>query len=450
MDVKIENIDALNAILKVKISNEDYNGSYESSLKNYKKQIQLPGFRKGHIPTSVIKKKYGPSILAEEIDKILSHSIQKHITDNEINILGNPLPKADENINFDWKNPGDFEFEYEIGIAPEFELKIPGRDKHTFFKVKIDEKLIDKQINDFAKRYGKLGIVDESSESDMIMASFSELDKDGNIVQDGFSQSSTVSVEFVDDKKSKKKLIGLKSGDVIQIDPRKISKGDADMAAMLGIDKERAASFSNDVQLTVNEIKRLSPANLDNALFDKVFGQGEIDNIESFRERVSKDLEKMFVGDSDRIFKKNVSDALIKKLKLSLPDKFLKKWILSTNKDATKDQIEKEYDQYANSLKWQLIENRIIKDNAIKVDSDEVVSRTKELLSSQYSQYGMMIPADEELSKAAQNVLSNKEESRKIFDMMYDQKVLIFLKENLKISEKQVSYDDFVKLASEM
>ena len=158
----------------------------------------------------------------------------------------------------------------------------------------------------------------------------------------------------------------------------------------------------------------------------------------------------MFVGDSDRIFKKNVSDALIKKLKLSLPDKFLKKWILSTNKDATKDQIEKEYDQYANSLKWQLIENRIIKDNAIKVDSDEVVSRTKELLSSQYSQYGMMIPGDEELSKAAQNVLSNKEESRKIFDMMYDQKVLTFLKENLKISEKQVSYDDFVKLASEM
>jgi trigger factor len=158
----------------------------------------------------------------------------------------------------------------------------------------------------------------------------------------------------------------------------------------------------------------------------------------------------MFVGDSDRIFKKNVSETFIKKLKLDLPNEFLKKWILASNKEATQEQLSQEYDQYAKSLKWQLIENRIIKDNDIKVESEEVVNRTKELLSSQYSQYGMMIPADEELTKAAQNVLSNQEESRKIFDMMYDQKVLLFLKENLKISEKQVSYDDFVKLASQM
>jgi trigger factor len=450
MDVKIENIDALNAVLRVKISNEDYNGSYESSLKNYKKQVQLPGFRKGHIPTSVIKKKYGPSILAEEIDKILSQSIQKHITENEINILGNPLPKSDENLTIDWKNPGDFEFEYEIGIAPDFELKLPGRDKHTFHKVKVDDKLIDKQIEDFAKRYGKLGVVDQSTEKDMILASFKELDKDGNLVDEGFNQSSTVSVEFVDDKKAKKKLIGLKSGDELVVDPRTISKGEADMAAMLGIDKERAALYDRNVQLTVTEVKRLSPANLDNALFDKVFGEGKVADLEAFRKRVSEDLEKMFVGDSDRIFKKHVSDTLIKKLKLNLPNEFLKKWILATNKEATKDQLEKEYDQYAKSLKWQLIENRIIKDNDIKVDSDEVVSKTKEMLASQYSQYGMMIPAEEELTKAAQNVLSNQEESRKIFDMMYDQKVLLFLKENLKISEKQVSYDDFVKLASQM
>ena len=161
-----------------------------------------------------------------------------------------------------------------------------------------------------------------------------------------------------------------------------------------------------------------------------------------------KILEKMFVGDSERIFKKNLSETFIKKLKLSLPNEFLKKWILATNKDATEDQLNQEYDQYAKSLKWQLIENRIIKENNIKVESDEVVAKTKELLSSQYSQYGMMIPGDEELTKAAQNVLSNQEESRKIFDMMYDQKVITYLKENLKISEKYVSYDDFVKLAS--
>ena len=449
MDVKIENVDALNAVLTVKISNEDYSTPYENSLKNYKKQVQLPGFRKGHIPNSVIKKKYGPSILADEIEKLLSQTIQKHITENEINILGNPLPKSNEELDIDWKNPGDFEFQYELGIAPEFELKIPGRDKHTLHKVKVDNKLINKQIEDFAKRYGKLGLVDAASEKDMIMSNFKELDSNDVVVEEGFNQSSTVSVEFVDNKKAKKKLLGIKAGDQLIIDPKTISKGEADMAAMLGIDKERASLYNRNVEMTVTEVKSLSPANLDNALFDKIYGEGEVADETAFRNRVSEDLEKMFVGDSEKIFKRNLSETFIKRLKLNLPNEFLKKWILATNKDATEDQLNKEYDQYAKSLKWQLIENRIIKDNNIKVENDEVVARTKELLSSQYSQYGMMIPGDEELTKAAQNVLSNQEESRKIFDMMYDQKVLTYLKENLKISEKYVSYDDFVKLASE-
>ena len=449
MDVKIENIDALNAVMTVKISNEDYEGPYNTSLKKYRNQVQLPGFRKGHIPTAVIKKKYGPSILAEEIDKLLSESINNHINDNKINILGNPLPKNDENLQIDWKNPGDFEFEYELGIAPDFELNLPGRDKYAYHKVKVDDKLINKQIEDFARRYGKLSLVDEAGEKDMIMASFKELDTNDQVVEEGFSHSSTVSVEFVEDKKTKKKLIGLKASDELLIDPRLLSKSEADMAAMLGIDKERAEAYNRNVNLKVTEVKRLEPANVDQGLFDKILGEGEVKTEEEFRTRISADLENMFKGDSDRIFKKTVSDTMIKKLKLNLPDDFLKRWILATNKEATEDQLNKEYEQYAKGLKWQLIENKIIRDNDIKVESDEVLARTKELLGSQYSQYGMMIPPDEELTKAAQNVLSNQEETRKIFDMMYDQKVTSFLKETLKISDKAVDYDAFIKLASE-
>ena len=449
MDVKIKNIDALNAVMTIKISNEDYEGPYNTSLKKYRNQIQLPGFRKGHIPTSVIKKKYGPSILAEEIDKLLSESINKHINENKINILGNPLPKNDENLQIDWKNPGDFEFEYDLGIAPEFELNLPGKDKYAYHKVKVDDKLINKQIEDFARRYGKLSLVDEAAEKDMIMASFKELDTNDQVVEEGFAHNSTVSVEFVEDKKTKKKLLGLKASDVLTIDPRLLSKNEADMAAMLGIDKDRAAAYNRNVQLTANEVKRLEPANVDQGLFDKILGEGEVKTEEEFRNRIAEDLEKMFKGDSDRIFKKTVSDTLIKKLKLNLPDDFLKRWILATNKEATEDQLNNEYEQYAKGLKWQLIENKIIRDNDIKVESDEVLTRTKELLGSQYSQYGMMIPADEELTKAAQNVLSNQEETRKIFDMMYDQKVTTFLKDTLKIADKSVDYDAFIKLATE-
>ena len=319
MDVKVKNIDALNAVMTVKISNNDYKESFENSLKNYKKQVQLPGFRKGHIPTTVIKKKYGPSILAEEIDKLLNETIYKHITENKLNILGNPIPLEEEKREIDWKNPGDFEFAYELGIAPDFKLDLPGRDKYTKYKLKVDEKLIKKQMTDFAKRYGKLVGVDSASESDMVISTFQELDDSGNVVEGGFSHSSTISLEFVEDKKVKKQLIGIKPNDVLVVDPRKISRGDADMAAMLGIDKERAILYTRNVKMNVTEVKSLEPTNIDVALFDKIYGPGEVKTEEEFKQRIQAELEKMFVADSDRIFKKEVSKNIIKKLKLKLP-----------------------------------------------------------------------------------------------------------------------------------
>jgi len=325
MDVSVKKIDSLNAVLTVKISNEDYKTPYESSLKNHRKQMQLPGFRKGHVPTSIIKKKYGPSILAEEIDKLLNKSIYDHIIENKLNILGNPLPIEDEKIKIDWNQPSDFEFKYELGLAPEILPDLPGRLKYTKYQPKINEALIDKQIDDYARRYGKLTSVDKAGERDMIMANFKELDQSGNIVIDGFNQSSTVSLEFITDKKSKKKLTGCKPTDTFQLDPKKISRGEADMAAMLGIDKEKAKHYINDVLMTVNEIKTLEPANIDVVLFDKIYGAGEAKNEQEFRAKVNEDLNKMFVADIDRLLKNEISTNLIKKLKIKLPDNFFKK-----------------------------------------------------------------------------------------------------------------------------
>ena len=261
MDVSIKNTDALNAVLTVKISNDDYKDTYNSSLKNYRKQMQLPGFRKGHVPTSVIKKKYGPSILAEEIDKILNKSIYDHITENKLNILGNPLPIEDDNVKVDWSNPSDFEFKYELGIAPEFKLELPGRYKFTRYQPKVDDSLINKQSDDYGRRYGKLINVEKAGERDMILGNFKELDESGNVIPEGFNHSSTISLEFINDKKSKKRLLGSQPKDTFKIDPVKISRGEADMAAMLGIDKERAKIYKREVLLTVNEVKTLEPAN---------------------------------------------------------------------------------------------------------------------------------------------------------------------------------------------
>ena len=448
MDIKQENIDNLNAKLKIKIENKDYNETYEKSLKEYRKQVQLPGFRAGNVPTSVIKKKYGPSLLAQEIDRLLNEAISGHIKDNELNILGQPLPVDTNDTNIDWKNPGDFEFTYEMGIAPEFDLSLPGREKYAYHTIKVDDEMVNKQVDDFAKRYGKLGTADVAEDKDMLMCSFTELDEKDKEVEGGFVHSSTVSIEFIEDKKIQKKLIGMKVGDTLVVDPNKISRGEADLAAMLNIDKELAANYTKNVQMKVTEVKRLAPANVDQALFDKIYGEGNVTSEEEFRGKISGEMSSMFSKESDRLFKRDLSQKLLKKLKLDLPADFLKKWIMASQKEeVTMEQVEADFDNYSESLKWQLVENKIIKDNEIKVEFDEVLAHTKELLGQQYAQYGMMIPEEEELNKYAANVLQNQEEARRIYDALFEVKVMAFLKETVKISEKEVSYDDFVKLA---
>lgn len=448
MEIVRENIDELNAILKVKIVKEDYNESYEKALKNVRKQVQMPGFRPGQVPASVVKKKYGVSILSEELDKVLNQALFDYIKENDLNVLGQPLPKVEANQEVDWKNPSDFEFSYEIGLAPNFEVKLTKKEKHVYNKVKVDNELVDKQINDFAKRYGKLVSVDKSEDNDMLMASFKELDAEDKVLEGGFAHSSTVAIEFTEDKKAKKKLIGLKVGDSLIIDPVTISRGAADLAAMLNISKDAAEKFDKNVELTVTEVKRLEPANVDQELINKIYGEGTVDGVDALKAKIEAEMSSMFNNDSDRLFKRDFANKTIKKLDLSLPNEFLKKWIGMSNKEVTAEQIEAEYDQYAESLKWQLIENKIIKDNDLQVSNDEAVEYTKELLGNQYAQYGMMIPEEKEFEKMVMTVLGNEEEGKKIYDALYDKKVLTYLKDSVKVEEKELSYDEFVKVAS--
>ena len=448
MDILENKIDELNRVLTIKILADDYKANYEDSLKKAKKQVSLPGFRPGHVPTSVVKKKYGASILAEEIDKLLNDALQNHIKDNDLNILGNPLPKVDEDNQIDWTEPKDMEFSFELGLAPTFDIEVNGKSKFTFHKVKVDDELVSKQVDDFAKRYGKLVPVDKSEEKDMLWSTFTELDAKDKPLEGGFVHNSTVALEFLEDKKIQKKLIGMKAGDTLVVDPKAISKGAADMAAMLGIPKEKAEAFEGNVELKVTEVKRMEPAELNQELVDKIYGPGVVESVEAMRTKISEELTQMFVQDSDRLFKRDFAEKTIEKLGLKLPEDFLKKWIISSSKkEITMEQVESEFDEYTRSLKWQLIENKIIKDNNIKVEFEEVLEHTKNLLANQYAQYGMMVPVDEEMTATAKKVLENREEATKLYEQLYDLKVISFLKNTVKLDEKEMSYDDFVKEA---
>lgn len=449
MNVIREDVDALNAVLKVKVAKEDYQEKVKTTLDKYRKTAKIPGFRPGHIPFAMIEKQYGPSVVADELNKTVNEALYSYIQDNNLNILGNPIPKEDAEVVGDFKNPGDFEFVYSIGLSPEINVSLSGKNKFDYMKVKVDEKLIGKQVEDLRRRYGKLSSADEVAEGDMILAQFVELDENGAIKEGGVLHSSTVSMEFIEDKNVKKELTGKKVGEKVVVDPVKVSRGDKDMAAMLGVDADKLADLSNKFQLTINDIKRMELAELNQELFDKLFGEGEVKSEADLKKRVAADLSEMFADDSDRLLTRSVYDTLIEKTDVKLPDDFLKNWIrLSNEKPISKEQIEAEYDGYAKGLKWQLIQNNIFKANDIKLDGEEAVAFTKDLLVKNYAQYGLPAPGDEELTTSARQVLSNKEEANRIYDMLAESKLTEFFKNTVKLNEKEVSYDEFVALAS--
>jgi len=447
MNITQEKVDDLNAIIRIKITPEDYKKQYDKKLKEARNQVVMDGFRAGKVPMGMIKKKYGASILADELNTIINENLHKHITENKINVLGNPLP-SDEHTNIgEWKDGQDFEFGYKIGLAPEFDLKLSSKTKVTYNKIKVSEEVIDKQIEDFTKRYGTMKVVDSAQKEDMVFGEFVQLDENKKPLEDGIIAKSTVSIPFVDDEKIQKKFIGMKAGDSLIVDPRTISKGDADMAAMLHIKKEEIEGLTSEFQFTAEDVKRLEKAPIDQELFDKIHGEGSVKNEKEFRAKIKEDMSSAFINDSERLFQKDLSKAVLDNLKLELPDEFLKSWIIESNeKPVTMEEVEGEYEQYSNQLKWQLVENKIIQENDIKVEIEEAKDYVKGMLVSQYAQYNMPPPEDAELEVNALKVLENQEETKQIFDYLYKNKVADFCKQNVKITEKEITQDEFIKL----
>ena len=449
MNVIREDVDALNAILKVQVAQEDYQSKVKASLEKYRKTAKIPGFRPGHVPMSMIQKQYGNSVLADTLNKVVNDSLYGFINENKIEILGNPIPKEGaDSVKGDFNNPTEFEFAYEIGLTPKVEVELSAKNKYDYVKVKVDDELVNKQIDDLRRRYGKLVSSEKVGEKDLILAQFVELKEDGSVLEGGILNSSTISMEFVEDKATKKALTGKKQGEKVEIEPSKVSRGEKDTAAMLGITEDQLSSISSKFQMTINEIKHMEMADLSQELFDRLFGPGVINSEDELKTKIAEDLKGMFINDSDRILTRYIYDDLIAKTKVELPDTFLKRWIrLSNEKPILPEQIEAEYDGYAKSLKWQLIQGNIFKSNDIKLDNQELIEFTKGLLVSNYAQYGMPAPEDKELTENAMQVLSKKEEANRVMEMLADQKLIQFFKSTVKLNEKEVSYDEFVEIA---
>ncbi len=441
MNITQETIDNLNAKLTVVVGPQDYETRVEEGIKKASKQIALPGFRPGKVPVGMVKKMHGKAILVDELNKILSESLNNYIAENKIEILGHPLPKQDDAIDFEKQK--EFTFNYEIGLSPKFEVELDKNIKLNYEVVEVDNALIEKYVKDVRKNYGKPVNPEVATEIDVLFVDINELEADGTIKAGGLYKSTSIGIERLKSEAAKKKLIGAKKEDKIVIAANELYETALDRSISLGIEKEAAEDFTSNLQLTVSNISRLEDADLNEELFTRIYPDGNIKTEDDFRAKIKEELTLMFVNDQDRKLIGEVEKTFVEKYNLQLPEDFLKRWLVAVNeKPVTLEQVNAEFENYANSMKWKLIENKIISKYELKVTSEEATAEAIAYVKGQYARYGQVV-GDEEAEKIAKNLLSQQKQAESIFENLYAKKVLETVKANCTLNNKAVSYNEF-------
>ncbi|MCF8423156.1 MAG: trigger factor [Bacteroidia bacterium] len=441
MNISKTEINALNAELSITVTPNDYQDKVEGAIKKVQKQISMPGFRPGKVPVGLVKKQHGKSILVDEINKILNESLYNYINENKIEILGNPIPKENNTVDFD--NQTEWTFNYDLGLAPQFEVNLDNSQTFVYNTVKIDDELVEKYLKDVKRNYGKPSNPEVAEVSDVLYIDIVELDEQNNIVAGGVFKSTSIGIDRLKNEAAKAKLTGAKKEDKIFINSNELYDSAVDKSMSLGIDKEVAENFNANLQLTVRNIARMEDAELNQELFDKLYGAGTINSEVEFKDKIKSELALMFMQDTDRKFVEAAEKTLVEKLNITLPDEFLKRWLMAVNeKPLTKEQLDAEYPSYAKSMQWKLIENKIIKNSNITVTADEAKVEAANYVRSQFARYGQ-VPDETEVAKITDGILSKEKEAQKIFEGLYSKKVIDVLKSSCTLDTKELSYNEF-------
>ena len=435
MNITKENVDALNAVVKVDIVAEDYQTKVAEVLQDYRKKADIPGFRKGHVPMGMIKKQYGKSVMIDEVNKLLQESLNKFLTEEKLDILGNPLPRIQDDFSWDTET---FSFEFELGLAPEFKVDLSAKKKITQYNIVADDALIDKEIENLQSRYGKMSTADVIAETSNVTGTFSN----GEDVE----KKSTISVKDIKGKANIKKFVGSKAGDVLELKTKGLFDDDHKMQTALGISHDDVHGLDIKVSLTVEEITETELAELDQELFDKLFPNGDVKSVTEVRNRIKEDAEKQFLTQGDQQLLNAVTEYLVENTKFDLPAEFLQKWLATAGeKEMTSEQAAAEYAKSEKGLRYQLIEGKIMKDNDIKLDYAELVDYAKGFIRTQMAQFGNMNPEEKELDDIAARILGNQEEAKRLQEQLISHKLLTFYKENITFKTKEVTYENFIK-----
>ena len=438
MEITKKDIDSLNAVLTVAVKEEDYSGKVQKILTDYRKTANIPGFRKGHVPMGMVKKQYGKSVLVEEVNKILQEALHNYLTEEKLDVLGNPLPKNDTQI--DWDTP-DFSFDFELGLSPQFEVDVVGKKAINHYNIVADDKMINDQVTSIRKQYGKLIAKNEVEKNDEITGVFTNEEK-------GIDKNTSFPLEIIKGKTQVKKFIGAKVGDVLVLKTKGLFADDHQNQTYLDVSNDEAQGLDIEVNFEIKEVNQREMAELNQDFFDKIFGKDLVKTEKELKAKIKEDAERQFVQQSDQKLMDEVVESLISNTKFDLPGEFLTRWIQSSGeKPMTELEAKVEYEKSEKGLRFQLIEGKIRKDNDIQVSFEELKDHSKNLIRGQMAQYGQANPSEEELDSIAARIMSNQEEVKKLSEQLNSQKLLKFFKETTKLKTKEITYDKFIKEA---
>lgn len=450
MKISFENPDKINGLLTLTVEEADYKDNVEKTLKDYRKKANFPGFRPGMVPMGLIKKQFGASAKMDAINKLVGEQINKYIQDHHIQMLGEPLPSQTQTPQ-DLEKPAPYTFAFDIAVAPEFKIELGKEDKVDYYKITVDDKLIDDQIDMLASRNGSYENAETYEGNDLMKGDLRELDENGNTKEGGIVvEGASMMPSYIKVEDQKKLFDSAKVGDVITFNPKKAyPDNEVEVSNLLKISKDEAASMTADFSYQVTSISHFQKAAVDQKLFDSIYGKDTVKTVEEFRKKIAEDLERQLTGDSDYKLLLDIRKYCEDKVgKLTYPDELLKRIMLAGNKDKDQEFVDKNYDLSIKELTWHLIKEQLLTAHNVKIDDNDVKATAKETARAQFAQYGMTNVPEEYIDNYADEMLKKRENVDGLVDRAVDHKLTLALKDVITLNEKEISLDDFNKMLS--
>ena len=452
MNISLEKVDKVNALLTVNIEKADYEGKVTAALKDFSKKATLPGFRPGKVPASLIQKRFGKEIMAEEVNKLIGEGINKYIRENKVNMLAEPLPNEEKTPAVDFETQESFTFAFDIALAPEFDAKLTKKDKLTYYDIKVDNTLVDQQVQSFCQRGGQHVKVESYAARDMVKGTLSQLDADGNVLEGGIQVENAVMLpEYMKDNEEKTKFEGSKVGDIIAINPAKAYNDSAtELASLLRISKEEAADMKADFNLQISEITRFEPAKLSQELYDQMLGKDVVKSEEEFRKFIADDIKKNFNTEAEYQFIRDLRNHIMNRIgDVEFPEALLKRFMKLRNADKGEEYVEENFKNTLPELLWHLVKEQLCDQLEIKVQHEDVLETAKAYTRIQFAQYGMINLPEESIASYAAEMLKNEQQAQGLVERTIENMVAAKAKDVVTLEVKEVTMDEFHKLTEE-